>query len=186
MTYRSASLYRLCSGLAVSTVIIVMHALGACSSGIDASRASETALAGASKSTSSEALLNGTITYKRPMAIPRDAMVEVSLLDLTDATSPVVVAEQRFRAARQAPMSFDLCPTLLRTSPAGMCTACGRVSWWMALCGSSMSSRRWFSPAVIPVWRRYSSGRQLKVEADADPSAGLPGSSRILERNRLP
>ncbi|MGZ9111383.1 MAG: YbaY family lipoprotein [Rhodoplanes sp.] len=104
----SGSLYRLCSGLAVSTVIIVMHALGACSSGIDASRDSETAPAGVSKSTSSEALLNGTIAYMRPMAIPRDAMVEVSLLDLTDAASPVVVAEQRFRAARQAPIGFDL------------------------------------------------------------------------------
>ena len=104
----SGSLYRLRSGLAVSTVIMVMHALGACSSGIDASRHSGTAPVGGSSSTSSEALLNGTITCMRPMAIPRDAMVEVSLWDLTDATSPVVVAEQRFRAARQAPMSFDL------------------------------------------------------------------------------
>ncbi len=65
MTYRPGSLYRPCSGLAVSTVIIVMHALGACSSGIDASRDSETAPAGASKSTSSEALLNGTIAYSQ-------------------------------------------------------------------------------------------------------------------------
>lgn len=108
MTDRSEGLYRLNGGLAVTIVIVMLHALGACSSGIDASRHSETAPAGVSKSASSEALLNGTITCMRPMAIPRDAMVEVSLLDLTDATSPVVVAEQRFRAARQAPMSFDL------------------------------------------------------------------------------
>jgi putative lipoprotein len=108
MRHRRQSLHRLIGGFAVSAVIAIMLALGACSSGNDASRHSGTAPADLSDSTNFEALLNGTITYMQPMAIPRDAIVEVSLLDLSGGTSPVVIAEQRFRAARQVPIGFDL------------------------------------------------------------------------------
>lgn len=106
MRHRPQSLHRLIGGFAWSVPIMMMFALGACSSGNGVTP--DSAIAPVSADTAAEALLNGTITHKQRMAIPRDAIVEVSLLNISDNTSPVVIAEQRFRAGGQVPIGFDL------------------------------------------------------------------------------
>lgn len=97
---------RLINGFAWGVANVMMLGLGACSSGNGAPP--DSATAPVSAGAAAEALLNGTITYTQRMAIPRDAIVEVSLLNISESASPVVVAEQRFRAGGQVPIGFDL------------------------------------------------------------------------------
>ena len=107
MRHRQRNLHCLTGGFTLSVIVMIL-ALGACGSGNGASRSSGNAPADATDRTDNEALLNGTIAYTQRMAVPRDAIVEVSLLDLTSGTTPVVIAEQRFRAGREMPIGFDL------------------------------------------------------------------------------
>jgi putative lipoprotein len=56
-----------------------------------------------------DSLLIGTITYMQRIALPRDARVVVSLVDLSHGGSrDVVVAERQFEAAGQVPIGFEL------------------------------------------------------------------------------
>jgi putative lipoprotein len=50
-----------------------------------------------------------TITYIQRVALPRDATVVVTLVDLSGGSgSKAVIAERRFEAAQQVPISFEL------------------------------------------------------------------------------
>jgi len=54
-------------------------------------------------------VLTGTITYIQRIALPRDATVVVTLVDLSGGSaSKAVIAERQFEAARQVPISFEL------------------------------------------------------------------------------
>ena len=56
-----------------------------------------------------DSVLSGTITYTQRIALPRDARVVVSLVDLSRAgSSDAVVAERQFEAAGQVPIVFEL------------------------------------------------------------------------------
>ena len=106
MRHRPQRVRRLIDGFAWSVANVAMLALGACGSGTpppDSTTAPVSAGTAAG-----EVLLHGTIAYTQRMAVPRDAIVEGSLLDLTSGTTPVVIAEQRFRAGGQVPIGFDL------------------------------------------------------------------------------
>ncbi len=56
-----------------------------------------------------DSVLTGTITYTQRVALPRDATVVVTLVDLSGGSaSKAVIAERRFEAAQQVPISFEL------------------------------------------------------------------------------
>lgn len=57
----------------------------------------------------STAAISGTITYLQRIALPKDAVVIVSVIDLSrGGASPVILAEQQFEAGGREPIRFDL------------------------------------------------------------------------------
>ena len=54
------------------------------------------------------AVLSGTITYPTRLALPRSAIVDVSLISISDDPSPIVIAAHRFQAGGQVPIRFEL------------------------------------------------------------------------------
>jgi uncharacterized lipoprotein YbaY len=55
-----------------------------------------------------DAAIGGTITYLQRIALPKDAVVVVSLLDLSRSPAAARIAENRFPAQGQVPIRFEL------------------------------------------------------------------------------
>ena len=67
-------------------------------------------LAACQSEDAAERVLSGTVTYRERMALPSDAVVEVSLVDVTqaDAGMPVIAATTVRPDGRQVPLPFEL------------------------------------------------------------------------------
>lgn len=80
----------------------------------------------------------GTVTYRPRIALPPNAVVEVSLVDVSRADAPAITlaGQSIVTGGRQVPIpsSWSTTPTALMSDTL---TRCRRASWWMANCGSS-------------------------------------------------
>jgi putative lipoprotein len=72
-----------------------------------ASGAADGVAAGPVASGREDAVLSGTVSYQQRIALPRDALVVVTLYDLSGSPT-AAVAERRFRAQAQPPLRFEL------------------------------------------------------------------------------
>jgi putative lipoprotein len=55
-------------------------------------------------------LISGSVAYRERITLPRNAIITVSLLDLSDVDedAPSVIAEQRIRPSQESPIPFTL------------------------------------------------------------------------------
>lgn len=73
------------------------------------SAAASAAVASAAVAPAEQATLEGTVWYRQRSALPEDAVVEVSLLDVSRADAPaVVLAQTQIVPTTQVPIAFTL------------------------------------------------------------------------------
>ena len=53
-------------------------------------------------------LVSGSVAYRERITLPRNAIITVSLLDLSDDDAPTVIAEQQIRPSQEIPIPFTL------------------------------------------------------------------------------
>lgn len=95
---------RIAADCCVAMLVAASLAAGCGSDGDAAASGSGTADVSAHDS-----VLTGTITYIQRIALPRDATVVVTLVDLSGGSASIaMIAERRFEAAQQVPISFKV------------------------------------------------------------------------------
>lgn len=89
-------------------------------------------------------VLRGTASYRLRIALPRDAVLIVQVLDASDPAESTVIAETRVRAGgRQVPLPFELTIPASRIDPDRRYEATCHVE--------SQGRTIWFSDSVTPV-----------------------------------
>lgn len=125
-------------GMAAAAMTLV----AGCAGGGDARGGSQSGASAGARA--GNIVLRGTASYRLRIALPRDAVLIVQVLDASDPGESTVIAETRVRAGgRQVPLPFELTIPASRIDPDRRYEATCLIE--------SEGRTTWFSDSVTPV-----------------------------------